>query len=249
MERSELQLLNDIIYKIYSIDNLHEMRCQFLELLKYLIPADILTFYLSSEKSPFELADPVGIGLSDYRWQYYLDNFQDIDHTRWVFAVPNAGVYRESDLMNDDERIKTEYYKKMFEPDGLHHSVIMTVIYNESFLGTVVLFRKKGKENFSDDEVLYLNLLKDHLAYRLYRENLTKNQSTSSYPEQDVLKSNYNLTSREAEITQFLLTGASRDQICSELFITQNTLKKHTVNIYKKFGVNSYRELLKILNK
>jgi len=44
----------------------------------------------------------------------------------------------------------------------------------------------------------------------------------------------YNLTTREAEIWQMRLQGHSYQAIASELYITQNTVKKHVKNILAK---------------
>jgi DNA-binding CsgD family transcriptional regulator len=44
----------------------------------------------------------------------------------------------------------------------------------------------------------------------------------------------YDLTTREAEIWQMRLQGQSYQAIASELYITQNTVKKHVKNILAK---------------
>lgn len=51
-------------------------------------------------------------------------------------------------------------------------------------------------------------------------------------------------TPREIEIIKHLLTGSSNKTIAEELFISENTLKTHLRNIYKKAGVTRKRELL-----
>ena len=67
MEKSNVMLLNDIIYKIHTIEDCDTMRKSVLEMLQYLIPSDILTFYLASPETPYELTRPVGIGLGEDR--------------------------------------------------------------------------------------------------------------------------------------------------------------------------------------
>ena len=57
----------------------------------------------------------------------------------------------------------------------------------------------------------------------------------------------YGLTDRETEIVYLLLDGVSKASICSQLCISPNTLKKHTLNIYKKLEVKSWRELFALL--
>ena len=42
-----------------------------------------------------------------------------------------------------------------------------------------------------------------------------------------------------------LKNGRSEEEICEELSISVNTLKKHTVNIYRKLGVGNRVQLFK----
>ncbi len=49
---------------------------------------------------------------------------------------------------------------------------------------------------------------------------------------------------REAEVLRKLLEGKSRKQIAQELFVTESAIRKHSTNIYSKFGVHNRTELL-----
>lgn len=52
------------------------------------------------------------------------------------------------------------------------------------------------------------------------------------------------LSNREKEVFQMLLTDKKRKEIADELCITENTVKKHTSNIFVKLDVSSRAELL-----
>lgn len=52
------------------------------------------------------------------------------------------------------------------------------------------------------------------------------------------------LTPKETEIIALLLKGLSNRIIAGQLYISENTLKTHLRNIYRKFGVGQKRELL-----
>jgi len=61
--------------------------------------------------------------------------------------------------------------------------------------------------------------------------------------------SKYNVTRREAEIAHHITQGKTNDQICSQLFISENTLKTHLKQLYIKLSVKSRNELtFKILS-
>lgn len=247
MEKNSVMLLNDIIYKIYTIPDFDQMRTAVLEFLQYLIPHSVSTFSLASTKVPYELENAVSIGLKDERWQLYLDQFQDLDYTRWTFAAPAAKAYRETDLLREDVRINTPYYQAMFADSNIHYSAIITIIHEGVFLGVINLFRPKEDGDFTDEEMFFLDMLKGHLSYRLYQSLQKLKEREKLYPAKEDLMKQYGLTARETEIVYLLLDGVAKASICSQLCISPNTLKKHTLNIYKKLEVKSWRELFALL--
>lgn len=52
------------------------------------------------------------------------------------------------------------------------------------------------------------------------------------------------LTERENECYQLLMAGKTNGQIAKELWITENTVKKHISNIYSKMGVENRSQLM-----
>lgn len=247
MERNSIMLLNDIIYKIYTIEDFDEMRKSVLEFLQYLIPYPLSSFFLASTKVPYELENPVFTGLDDKYSQRYSERYQDLDYTRWTFAAPAAQAYRETDLLQEEVRVNAPYYKTMFVDSGMHYSAIVTIIHEGVFLGCINLLRPKEDGDFTDEEMFFLDMLKGHLGYRLYQSLQKKKECEKPYPSKEELMERYGLTDRETEIVYLLLDGVSKASICSQLCISPNTLKKHTLNIYKKLEVKSWRELFALL--
>jgi DNA-binding CsgD family transcriptional regulator len=57
------------------------------------------------------------------------------------------------------------------------------------------------------------------------------------------------LTVREQEVLQHILSGASNREIAQALFISENTVKTHVRNIFSKYEVSSRAELISFLLK
>lgn len=251
LEENDWIFLNNIIYKIHSMEDITKMRRSFLELIKLLIPYDIATFYLSDHGSKHLLGSPVGVNVSEDELQEYTDHFEEIDYTRWVFISAKGMAYRETDLFPDSVREETELYKKMYAPNNLHFSAQLSLVYNDIFLGIVSLYRSKEKEDFSEKDLFVLDMVKDHLAFRLFKESkaelsatpIKKDLNLPAYSEQ------FKLTQRETEVFYLLFDELTDEQICKQLFIGFNTLKKHILSIYKKAGVKSRLQLFKLVNK
>lgn len=53
------------------------------------------------------------------------------------------------------------------------------------------------------------------------------------------------LTDREKEVTYHILQGKSRSEIAATLYLSEETIKKHTANIYTKLDISSHSELFK----
>lgn len=248
LEKNDLILLNEIIYKIYSMEAFDEMRLSVLNLLRPMIPYNQSSFYLASDQPEHLLRRPVGVNLPPERLQKYIDEYEDIDYTRWIFMSGKNMAYRETDLLSDSRRENECYYRTLYEPEGIHYSVQLSIAYHDTFLGIISFYRSKEDGDFSDDDLFVLDFLKEHLAFRLHQQAATSQIGTlvlkgkTHHDTADYI-SKYHLTIREVEVLGLLLGGLANDKICEVLFISPHTLKKHSLNIYKKLGVNSRWEL------
>jgi len=57
-------------------------------------------------------------------------------------------------------------------------------------------------------------------------------------------KKEENLSIRENECYQLLMKGKTNGEIAKELWVTENTVKKHVSNIYDKMGVKNKGQLM-----
>ena len=99
-------------------------------------------------------------------------------------------IYRETDIISDESRVEMEYYKKVYKPNNWHYSLQVVIAKDHHFLGTITFYRTIGKENFKYDDIFVLDMLKDHLAYRMEKhqrrageegEKLTVTQAVEQY--------------------------------------------------------------------
>ena len=51
------------------------------------------------------------------------------------------------------------------------------------------------------------------------------------------------LTGREMEVLNYILDNVKRRDIAERMFVSENTVKKHTSHIFSKLGVSSRSEL------
>ncbi|GAB6106638.1 LuxR C-terminal-related transcriptional regulator [Fusibacter bizertensis] len=88
-------------------------------------------------------------------------------------------------------------------------------------------------------------LLYNHIFFIQYTE-LPKLEKNFILEEQHAPNQ---LTPRERELVDLVLGGMTFKAIADTLFISENTVKTHTKNIYKKLNINSKYELIKYYSK
>ena len=57
------------------------------------------------------------------------------------------------------------------------------------------------------------------------------------------------LTEKEKEVAECLLGGLSLKEIAAKLYVSENTVKTHRSNVYRKMEVSSREELAKKLSQ
>lgn len=244
METSDWLVINNIIYKIYTTEDVLDMRTNLLEQLTMILNFDSADFFLANEDGKKGLINPVTYNCEvDSAAQY-----DDLDYSRGIMYGGKSMVYRETDIISDEKRIKSEYYKNVYKPNNWHYSIQMILAREKQFLGVITLYRTIGKENFQYDDVFLLDMLKDHLSFRIYNEKAKVENVQFKLSISDAVNK-YQLTKREEVILRLLLKGLDNDAICEELVISVNTLKKHVLNIYRKLGINNRVQMFKLIKE
>ena len=91
--------------------------------------------------------------------------------------------------------------------------------------------------------------IKTHITQILELEEqlkVTKNnglQENSIEDKIELIANKHNLTERESDILLQIVNGLKNQQIAEKLFVSINTVKYHTRNIYEKLDVNKRTEL------
>lgn len=244
LETNDWMVLNSIIYKIYTIKDLSEMRKEFLEQMRLVIDFDSADFYLAGDNEESCLVDSVTYNCEAKRTIQY----DQMEYSRGILRGGKSLVYRETDIISDETRMQSEYYKRVYIPNNWHYSLQMVICKDKKFLGLVSFYRSVGKEDFQYDDIFLLEMLRDHMAFRLEKDRMEKGTSGDKLTISDAV-TEYHLTKREETILRLLLAGIGNEQICEQLVISINTLKKHVLNIYRKLGIRNRVQMFKMIRE
>lgn len=242
LENNEFLILNNIIYRIHTSTNFTLMRQEILEQIKMIIDFDSADFHLSKGDGSSLLVSKVGYNCDvDVSLKY-----ENLDYSQGIHHSGKSMVYRESDIISEENRIKTKYYQKVYLPNNWHYALQLILAYNSQFVGVITFYKVKGKDDFNYSDVFLLEMLKEHLAYRIHIESQNNINGKISI---ETATEKYSLTKRESEILGFIMKGYNNDEICEIAVISNNTLKKHILNLYRKIGVNNRIQLFKLIRE
>ncbi len=116
-------------------------------------------------------------------------------------------------------------------------TIIAVVILFIALLLVFILYRKNA--------LLEIENLNGKLQNRLLQiDNEAPKSSTFSEKIAE-----FELTEREAQILEFIAKGYSNSKIAEELFISTNTVKYHSKNLYTKLDVQNRIEAAKVVNQ
>lgn len=245
-------MVNQIIWQIYDTLDMRNMRKVFLRQLSQLINFSFSDFsigFINHDGGP-KLVDPVVV--SKYSKEFekefifsYESKFCKLDYLEWVFLTPESLVYRESDLISDEVRIKSLFYQEYLKVFNLTQVAGIVLANNDHFFGAATFYRSEQSRDFDERDMYILELFVPHLQKRFENESKTNRElsRSSSY----ILKYMYRLTGREIPIMGLLLYGYSNKEIGLRLGITINTVKKHVSNIYSKLDINNRPQLIRFI--
>lgn len=250
MEKNEFLLYNDILYQLNRCQSMEDLKKIFLPQLRLLIPFTHGS-YISITRGPEdgELVHTLRF------WQP--DSFREVEeawireyrqaYTAWLSHTAETVVIRDSDLMEGDKRFSSHFYRGLFKRLGVRDTMQMNVISDGQVLGRIALFRTDELGDFTDQDAFFLRALSNHIGLVFARcdgeRELTHRDAAGR------LAKTYGLTRREEEVLAHILTGLPSDEIAARLCIAKNTLFKHSQNLYRKCGVKSRWELLKVLRE
>lgn len=248
MEKNSFLMINDIIYDLYSCKNLSEIRSRFLARIKMVIPysyASILLRDPDTDPDTVRLTDPICVPESFCQAENEYMKVADEDHLLWLLHSREPRLVRESDLLEDQQRLNSPLYVHCYRKFHIFDSLQYASVYQQNFLGILTLFRTREMGKFTDDDIFYLNALGMHLNAVLYSVLQEPAHSSDLTRALTTLKNDFHLTPRELEIAKQIFHYRSNDEISTDLGIRENTLQKHLQNIFRKTGTASRWELLR----
>lgn len=251
----EWETINEIIAQFYDTNDISMFRKKFLIKLGKLMDYDIADFCLSNfkESNGVNLIDPVVVSRysKDFEKRFtqeYEKKFERYDYTNWIYSNPESMVFIESDVINNEVRMKSSYYQNFLLPMNLTNVMGLSLATNGTPLGAVSIYRMKEKEDFTAKDAYILKQFIPHLINKMLaiKEGTALASSNIDQPNQ-VLADKYALSKREIEVIRLVCKGLNNEQIGQALVITTNTVKKHMNHIFSKLQITNRVQIIHLL--
>lgn len=246
----DLGLLNKTIEGIIRQKDERNLRSFCLDSMSDLIQYDMGIFDLCrvcpANGFVTELYDPIvkSIFSSEFERRFiyeYDTKYAAKSYKKWLHREGKSIVYRDAELFTPPIK-EGKYYNDYLKRYGLAYGLNCEISHGGRNIALLTLYRKEGFDDFSENDVLILNLILPHLT-----TNLTRLLNGQNNEDVELFLGRYDLTEREREIVHLVFNGYSNIEISTHLFLSINTVKKHLNNIFQKMEVDSRNKLVKCL--
>lgn len=163
--KDEIWKYNEIIDRLYDIDDPEKALREFLKNLKSFVffeKGDIYFYKMKDNSKLYDCYISIGYGKE---LDMYKDYFCEIDDALPLISVKQPVMFRSSDVFLAAERRKTSYYKNHLDPARMHHSIEGNLYVEENgYIAGLGLHRSNEFEDFSQRDLEIMKLIRPHLA-------------------------------------------------------------------------------------
>lgn len=239
---TQTRLMSRIMQILAEPHQEHEIRQQAGELVMQLLQAQFYaSFVWHSETQSF--ADTVQINMDPGNIAGYEAYYQFNDPITPVMQRYQVAV-RSTDVLPQHDLKQTEFFNDFLFKDGLYWGVNLYAWHQGKNIGDMRIWRDKRQENFSNDDLLLLDMILPAFSASLVR---AREQQTVE-PGKRISSAVYtHLSPRELQVAQFAANGLGDKEIAKQLAISPTTVRTHLDNAFKKLGVNKRHTLARKL--
>ena len=161
-----------MIYDLYSCTSLNEIKAKFLLRLKMVIPysyASILLHETTEDPDTIRLTTPICIPEAFTEAENEYMKVADEDHLLWLLHSREPRLVRESDLLEDQQRLNSPLYIHCYRKYNIFDSMQYASVYQQELLGILTLFRTEKDGPFTNEDMFYLQAIGMHLNAVLYQ--------------------------------------------------------------------------------
>ncbi|MGN0161024.1 MAG: helix-turn-helix transcriptional regulator [Lachnospiraceae bacterium] len=251
MDKNQFLVINDLVYEMYNWRSLDDIKENFFQRLKIIIPFSYASILLKKNDNPEDITLCNPICYPDYFIEaeeaYLAYEKPEADYMIWNLYARESKLLRASDILDEETRLGSPLYQICYRKFDVYDDMQFTIVFNGKLLGLLTLYRTRVDGIFSTEDMFFLRALGMHLNSVMHQ--MLDTSSTFHISDEKHLsemKQRFRLTGREVEILSHLYRFETNAEIADALGIRENTLQKHLQNLFRKLNVTSKWEVLRL---
>lgn len=231
-EHKEMEFLLEATFKISNMNmqqTSENFKLNMLQVLSECFQYEHTVFW---EVADGELNEhPVCFNVETYTVQNYLHEYKYYDPLHPV----NMQNQPDIQLMQRNEVISTKkkryYVERFLQQNDFIDEMVMYLYHQQKPTAAIGFLRKYGEIPFTEQDSQKLSTVKRMIEnVYLLHQYVQPGESLQ-------------ITQREKELLIYLCKGCKNAEIATYLYVSENTVKKHLQNLYRKFQVTSRTQL------
>ena len=183
--------------------------------------------------------NPILFNIEKSTLQDYLQYFQKHDPLHPKNIKQTQAIQSITDNVSEEEYLNSDYHNLFMRKYNLKDKMAIYIKVDNVYVGAIGLLRENNELNFNQNDYTKLNFL-----VQMIENGFIFNQQSTA-PAKSSLTT---LTNRDTEIVIEIAKGKKNHEIARQLFISENTVKKHLQNLFQKFKACNRTELLYKIN-
>ena len=248
MEKNDFLLYNEIIYHIHTCKDMDDLKRSILAQVKFIVPytyASLMRVDIDPDTRAIRHRDPFCLPDSFTPLEEAWIDRDYQDESLWVSHAPESIVVRSSDISGEG-RLESTIFRELYQQYNIYDTMSMNLAYDHQVMALLTLYRTRADGVFTDEEAFYLRAMAGHMNYAYFTMAQREAQQAEPVRTLEELVAAYDLTRRETEVLGLVRQGQNNEEILAQLMVSRHTLLKHLQNLYRKCGVSSRWDLLRL---
>lgn len=251
MEKNQFLVINDLIYEMYHWRSLEDIKENFFQRLKLIVPFSYASILLKKnpDSEDVTLCNPICYPDSFLEAEEAYLSYDDpsADYLLWNLYAKESKLLRSSAILDEQTRLNSPLYVNCYQKFDVYDDMQFTIVHEGRLLGLLTLYRTSVDGAFTTDDMFFIRALGMHLNTVMHRIlSPRSNRHISDEKRLAEMQERFNLTGREIEILDHLYHFEANAEIADALGIRENTLQKHLQNLFRKLNVTSKWEILRL---
>ena len=139
LEKNQFLIFNHVLSELYRCRTYQDLGDAFLPMLRMLIPYRYASIMRRAEAGPsIHLVDPLCVPAAFAEAERRYMRFAADDYTAWLSCCREATLFRESDLVGEQQRLRSTIYQECYQPFEVYDSLQYGIVCNGQPLGALL---------------------------------------------------------------------------------------------------------------